>query len=243
MSEIVRVSKLPVVQKAPTPKKQALRLHLEHGYAPSAACRKAKVTDSFRHSALWKTACAEFHAGTQVLKAEPAAADPEIDALLKEIDSRSPQAIPIPSAPPVDRSCATEALMSEKGQPVAENPAEDQLTELEARTQALFAEKAMTQEEWIAKKFPPRFDEPVAIEGIVGLDVELESKDPELYATLTRPSTMKIIQAGYEAADRERHQLAYHLWQKRDHESGVGGGSYCEETPTMRAAREAANQR
>ena len=69
MSEIVRVSKLPAVQKAPTPKKQALRFHLEHGYAPSTACKKAKVPDSFRYSDLWKTACAEFEDGLQVATA------------------------------------------------------------------------------------------------------------------------------------------------------------------------------
>jgi hypothetical protein len=53
----------------------------------------------------------------------------------------------------------------------------------------------------------------------------------------------QIIQAGHEAVDRERHQRAYHVWQQKHYESGVGGGSYMQETATMRAAREAANQR
>ena len=77
----------------------------------------------------------------------------------------------------------------------------------------------------------------------MGLDPELGSKDPELHATVTRPSMWKIIAAGHEQADRERHQLAYHLWQQKKYESGTAGGGYCTETPTMRAAREAANQR
>jgi hypothetical protein len=243
------ITKLPSAHKLTVRERRAGERCLFFAESFDAACKRHGVKPSrLRVKPAWAQVAQEALELGPALRAEAAAAvepaaDPAIDELLQEIERRSPPAVLTPTVPPVpDRSCATGPLMSEKGKPDTENRAEDQLTELEARTQALFAEKAMTQEEWINKKFPPVFDEPVTVDGIVGLDPELKDKDPELHATVTRPSMWKIITAGYEAADRERHQRAYHVWQQKHYESGVGGGSYCEETPTMAAARRAAQQ-
>ena len=226
--------------------RKIVRYVRDYGWSINGACTKWKVNSTRLR------AKPEFQAALDAPKVRkaPKPADPAIDELLQEIERRSPPAVLTPTVAPVpDRSSSHGAPLSEKQPSEAENPVAAaeartaaRLAELEQEAAAKMAEKPLTQAEWVAKTFPPRFDEPLAIDGIVGLDPDLADKDPDLHATLTRPSTLQILKAGYEAADRERHQLAYHIWQKRHHESGVGGGSYMEETATMRAAR-LANQR
>jgi hypothetical protein len=208
MPEIIRVSKLPAVQKAPTPKKQALRLHLEHGYAPSTACRKAKVTDSFRHSDLWKAACAEFHAGTQVLKAEPAAADPEIDALLKEIDSRSPQAI----APPVDRSPVSDELMSTATPQKPPKPVDDANLTADQRSARLAATLARLDAE-AEERARKREANPHTV-------TIPRPEDEEGYR---RPSLLAVIRQGELMADQVKQKRYYDEYQAKHYRQGVGG--------------------
>jgi hypothetical protein len=119
--------------------KKALRLHLENGYSPQSACRKAGVNQRVISSIEWQAVCTQWHAGMQIQpKARPA--QPEGDTFadgssvaeyLKEIESRgkdtvivcqeAPRTNPEQNSTQKKESPVLGPLMSEKVAPEAEN--------------------------------------------------------------------------------------------------------------------------
>jgi hypothetical protein len=173
----------------------------------------------------------------------PPAEDLETDRLLAEIESRGAVSVRTelqddlthPTTQATTPEAPQQALMSEKPAPEAENqpvaPRNDEsasdreirLAKALEAIEAEAAEKPPTQQELIDQLYPPTFDEPVD------------------HAPAPRKFTMlDVIQEGERAAEQERQNLGWKLYQQRHYEQH--GGQYMQETETMRRAREA-NQR
>lgn len=237
------ITKLPSANKLTVRERRAGERCLFRGESFNTACESAGVKPSrLRAKPAWGQVTQEaldLGPALRAAAAEVKAPEEDITDLLAEIDARSPAAIPVTQIPseakstPISDGCALPGPSSPSESAKPFEPAYDspqaaeartaaRVAEVEAEAAAKFSEKPLTQAEWIAKEFPPVFDQPITLDGIAGLSPELEEKDPELHATLTRPSMLQIITAGYEAADRDRYASARAAWIEKDRMAGPG---------------------